>query len=72
MIGEVSSENGRFAVYIDQDTDTLTRLKNFPILISGDKKVLLQDIASIHTGPIDITKRYEYASASGVSSTVFL
>ncbi len=49
MIGEIANENNRFALYIDQNTDTLSRLKNFPILVDGEKKVLLQDIASIHT-----------------------
>jgi multidrug efflux pump subunit AcrB len=72
MIGEATTEDGRFAIYIDQDTDTMNRLKNFPILINWSKKVLLQDIASIHTGPIDITKRYEYVSSGKISQTVFL
>ncbi len=72
IIGEITNEQTKTTLYLDQDTDTLKRLKNFPILVQGEKKIQLQDIASITSGPIDITKRYEYATASGVSDTVFL
>ncbi len=72
MIWEISNQDGRFALFINQNTDTLKELKNFPLILSGEKRVLLQDIASIQTGPTDITKRYEYAHSGKVSNTVFL
>jgi len=72
IIGEITNDQTKTTLYLDQDTDTLKRLKNFPILVQGAKKIQLQDIASITSGPIDLTKRYEYATASGVSDTVFL
>lgn len=46
-MGEISDGSTRYALYLGHDTDTLEQLRNFPIIASGDKRVYLQDIATI-------------------------
>lgn len=72
IVGEISNEDGKFPIYLDQNTDTIKRLKNFPIRIDGEKKILLQDVASAKEWEGYITKKYEYASLSGMNTAVFL
>lgn len=72
IIGEITDDAKRFSLVLDNDTDTLKRLKEFPISIQWEKKILLQDIASISSWPVDITSRYEYSDTGGVHDAVFL
>jgi multidrug efflux pump subunit AcrB len=72
MMGEISDGGTRYALYLGHDTDTLEQLRNFPIIASGDKRVYLQDIALISSGPRDITKIYNYVSPTWREDAVFL
>ncbi len=72
MMGEISDESTRYALYLGHDTDTLEQLRNFPIIASGDKRVYLQDIATISSWPRDITEVYDYVSPELSSDAVFL
>jgi len=60
-MGELSDGSTRYALYLENNTDTLDELRNFPIISNRENKVYLQDIATLSSGPRDITKYYHFA-----------
>lgn len=72
QVGELVAWKEKYSVTLDYDTDTEKRLKEFPVFVSKERTILLKDIASISSGPIDIMSRYEYVDAKWSHDAVFL
>jgi len=72
MMGELSDGSTRYALYLENNTDTLDELRNFPIISNRENKVYLQDIATLSSGPRDITKYYHFADTHWRQDAVFL
>lgn len=71
-LGEISNWENRYWLYLEHNTDTLDQIRNFPIISNWDKKVYLQDVATISSWPRDITRAYDFATPKMSSDAVFL
>lgn len=72
MVGNLTNNEKNYSVVLNQNTNDLKSIKNLIISNTNGKKILLQDIASIETGPIDIKSAYRMSDINGPHDAVFL
>ncbi|OIO76412.1 hypothetical protein AUJ87_03050 [Candidatus Gracilibacteria bacterium CG1_02_38_174] len=86
-VGNISGDSGKISVSLDTELNSIDSVKNLLITTStsfikgggeagGFGKIYLRDIATIRSGPMDITSYYSFAekesSLSGSLNTVFI
>lgn len=71
-IGNLSNDGTSYSVFLERESDTLDTLKNLTLSSKWGKKILLQDIAIVRTGPVDITERYHFTQSGETREAVFL
>lgn len=75
-VGNLSGGDGKISVSLDTELSTIDSVKNLLIANTLGSKIYLRDIATIRSGPMDITSYYSFAEkesfASGSENTVFI
>lgn len=71
-LGELIHGWKKMSIKLNHKTDTIDTLKNLIIHNDGEKKIFLQDIASIERGPIDIKNRYSVSDSTDTHDAVFI
>jgi multidrug efflux pump subunit AcrB len=71
-IGSLSHNGNNYSVILDQNTDSIKKIRELILSDSNGKKIYLQDVANVRSGPIDIHQKYKSTNIYGSHDAVFV